>query len=97
MRERRAVHLTKYTVPMKQASPDHARRERGTVPAPRGFLPGRHYEQRVDALALRAEEGRGIPAKSVGEPGAGCEPTMSEWGNPTVLDRDRASGGNRGN
>ena len=37
----------------------------------------------MDALALRAEEGRGIAAISVGEPRAGLEPTISEWGNPT--------------
>ena len=32
------------------------------------FLLGRQYEQRVDASALRADEGRGIAAISVGEP-----------------------------
>ena len=32
------------------------------------FLLGRQYERRVDALALRADEGRGIAAISVGEP-----------------------------
>ena len=37
----------------------------------------------MDALALRAEEGRGIAAISVGEPRAGADPTISEWGNPT--------------
>jgi hypothetical protein len=36
----------------------------------------------VDALALRADEGRGRAAKSVGEPRAGIDPTISEWGNP---------------
>ena len=49
------------------------------------FLLGRQYEQRVDASALRAEEGRGIAAISVGEPRAGVEPTISEWGNPIVV------------
>lgn len=47
------------------------------------FLQGRHYERTVDALALRAEEGRGIAAKSVGELRASLDPTISEWGNPT--------------
>jgi hypothetical protein len=32
------------------------------------FLLGRQNERRVDALALRADEGRGIAAISVGEP-----------------------------
>jgi hypothetical protein len=49
------------------------------------FLQGRHYERRVDALALRADEGRGIAAISVGEPLAGFDPTISEWGNPTTI------------
>jgi hypothetical protein len=39
----------------------------------------------VDALALRADEGRGRAAKSVGEPRAGIDPTISEWGNPPPL------------
>jgi hypothetical protein len=47
------------------------------------FLLGRQNERRVDALALRADEGRGIAAISVGEPRAGVDPTISEWGNPT--------------
>ena len=51
------------------------------------FLLGRQYEQRVDASALRADEGRGIAAISVGEPRAGCDPTISEWGNPIVVTR----------
>jgi hypothetical protein len=38
----------------------------------------------VDASALRADEGRGIAAISVGEPRAGVDPTISEWGNPTT-------------
>ena len=48
------------------------------------FLQGRHYEQRVDASALRADEGRGIAAISGGEPRAGVDPPISEWGNPLV-------------
>ena len=51
------------------------------------FLLGRQYEQRVDASALRADEGRGIAAISVGEPRAGVDPTISEWGNPIVSRR----------
>ena len=39
----------------------------------------------MDASALRADEGRGIAAISVGEPRAGCDPTISEWGNPTTI------------
>ena len=49
------------------------------------FLQGRQYEQRVDASALRADEGRGIAAISVGEPRAGVDPTISEWGNPITV------------
>ena len=54
---------------------------------PHVFLLGRQYEQRVDASALRADEGRGIAAISVGEPRAGVDPTISEWGNPIVVRR----------
>ena len=54
---------------------------------PHVFLQGRQYEQRVDALALRADEGRGIAAISVGEPRAVFDPTISEWGNPIVVTR----------
>ena len=39
----------------------------------------------MDASALRADEGRGIAAISVGEPRAGVDPTISEWGNPIVF------------
>ena len=39
----------------------------------------------MDASALRADEGRGIAAISVGEPRAGIDPTISEWGNPTTI------------
>ena len=49
----------------------------------RVFHQGRQNEQMVDALALRAEEGRGYAAIRVGEPRAGIEPTISEWGNPS--------------
>ena len=60
------------------------------------FLQGRHYEQMVDASALRADEGRGLATIRVGEPRAGCDPTISEWGNPSASadtpDRERAPG-----
>jgi hypothetical protein len=39
----------------------------------------------VDASALRADEGRGIAAISVGESRADLDPTISEWGNPIVV------------
>jgi len=39
----------------------------------------------VDASALRADEGRGIAAISGGEPRAGVDPPISEWGNPTIF------------
>jgi hypothetical protein len=39
----------------------------------------------VDASALRADEGRGIAAISVGELRASVEPTISEWGNPLTF------------
>ena len=39
----------------------------------------------MDASALRADEGRGIAAISVGEPRAGTDSTISEWGNPIVV------------
>ena len=64
----------------------HARQAIETNPS-QVFLQGRHYEQRVDASALRADEGRGIAAISVGEPRAGRDPTISEWGNPIVVKR----------
>jgi hypothetical protein len=47
--------------------------------------PGRGdpYEGRmVDALASGADEGRGQATKRLGEPRAGCDPRVSEWGNP---------------
>jgi hypothetical protein len=40
-------------------------------------------EHTVDALASGADEGRGQAAKGLGEPRAGNDPRMSEWGNPT--------------
>ena len=43
----------------------------------------------MDASALRADEGRGIAAISGGEPRAGVDPPISEWGNPTTYSRDR--------
>ena len=43
----------------------------------------------MDASALRAEEGRGIAAISAGEPCAGFDPAISEWGNPTTSGRYR--------
>jgi len=33
----------------------------------------------------------------VGEPRAGCDPTISEWGNPSVATDTAKSGGHRGN
>jgi hypothetical protein len=39
-------------------------------------------EHTVDALASGADEGRGQATKRLGEPRAGCEPRVSEWGNP---------------
>jgi len=41
----------------------------------------------VDASALRADEGRGIAAISAGEPCAGFDPAISEWGNPLAFSR----------
>jgi hypothetical protein len=62
--------------------------ERSTPQVPdakrQGFRPGRHYEHTVDALALRADEGRGNAAISVREARAADERTISEWGNPLV-------------
>ena len=60
------------------------------------FRQGRQNEHRVDASALRAEEGRGYAAKSMGEVRATCDPMMSEWGNPTanaVTARAEGTGG----
>ena len=52
---------------------------------------GRHDAQTVDALALGADEGRGNAAIRVGEPLAGTDPTISEWGNPSCNTGDRGN------
>jgi len=44
----------------------------------------------VDASALRADEGRGKATICVGEPRAGVDPTISEWGNPSTSCGDRS-------
>jgi len=49
----------------------------------------------MDALALRADEGRGTAPISRGEPLAGCDPRMSEWGNPPLRGDGRKTGGTR--
>lgn len=36
----------------------------------------------VDALTMRADEGRGLPAISFGEAEATFDPKMSQWENP---------------
>ncbi len=59
---------------------------------PDGPHQGRQNEQTVDAWALCADEGRGNAAKSVGEARAPGDPTMSEWGNPSMLMETRVSG-----
>ena len=47
-------------------------------------------ENRVDALALKAEEGRGDRRNVPGELHASDEPGESEWGNPSrVMSGDR--------
>lgn len=38
----------------------------------------------MDALAIRAEEGRFKPAKVVGEVARTYYPAVSEWGNPPI-------------
>jgi hypothetical protein len=38
----------------------------------------------MDALALRADEGRGTAPICSGEPLAGTDPEVSEWGNPLL-------------
>ena len=45
-----------------------------------------YKECMVDALASRADEGRGTAAISSGEPLAGFEPEISEIGKPTRID-----------
>ena len=42
-------------------------------------------------MALGAEEGRGNAAKRSGEPLAGIEPDISEWGNPSSLSEETAA------
>ena len=39
----------------------------------------------VDALASRADEGRGMAAISFGEPRVGCDPEISEIGKPARI------------
>ena len=95
------MYLTKCRVSLDGAwsvAHGHARKAIESDPH-QVFLLGRQYEQRVDASALRADEGRGIAAISVGEPRAGIDPTISEWGNPIVVDTDDRTwrGGHRGN
>ena len=49
-----------------------------------------YTENRVDALALWADEGRGDRRNVPGELHASCEPGDSEWGNPSrVMSGDR--------
>lgn len=64
--------------------------------AHQAFRQGRQKEHTEDASPLRADEGRGNAAKSVGEPRAGCDPTMSEWGNPSVIRTPRNAEGTGG-
>jgi hypothetical protein len=45
---------------------------------PRVSEQGRQNEHTMDALALRAEEGRGTAPICPGEPLAGCDPGVSE-------------------
>ncbi len=55
---------------------------RGVPPT---HVEGRHNEPTMNAWALRADEGRGIAPICAGEPLAGCDPAMSEWGNPRLF------------
>ena len=69
-----------------------SRRERGELGMNRTQRIGTEHRNdghTVDASALRADEGRGIAAISVGEPRAGVDPPISEWGNPTAFGCDR--------
>ena len=72
-------------------SPDHS--TKGTPSAlgpPSGQWPLTAGEDRVDALALKAEEGRGDRRNVPGELHASDEPGESEWGNPSrVMSGDR--------
>ena len=45
----------------------------------------RCYERSVDALALGADEGRGGLRYSSGSRLAGCDPRVSEWGDPAPV------------
>jgi hypothetical protein len=46
--------------------------------APQTAWEGRQNEHTMDALALRADEGRGTAPICSGEPLTGCDPEMSE-------------------
>ena len=66
-------------------------REAGGIPpsrcrarAPQTQAEGRHHEHTMDAMALRADEGRGTAPICCGESQAGCDPQISEWGNPPL-------------
>lgn len=59
--------------PAHRPAPAHA-----AAPA----VAGRHDEHTMDALALRADDGRGTAPICCAEPQAGCEAQISEWGNP---------------
>jgi hypothetical protein len=52
--------------------------------APQTQAEGRHHEHTTDAMALRADEGRGTAPICCGESQAGCDPQISEWGNPPL-------------
>jgi hypothetical protein len=67
--------MAKVMFTMKGSNPGQAARCKVTR---QGFRPGRHYEHTVDALALRADEGRGNAAISVREARAADERTISE-------------------
>ena len=45
----------------------------------------RFYERSVDALASGADEGRGGLRYSSGSRLAGCDPRVSEWGDPAPV------------
>jgi hypothetical protein len=51
----------------------------------------------MDALALRADEGRGTAPICSGEPLAGPDPEISEWGNPPAPAGTAFCGGNPAN
>jgi hypothetical protein len=56
---------------------------------------GRHDEHTMDALALRADEGRGTAPICSGEPQAGIDPEISEWGNPLFRQHGLSAEGTR--